>query len=98
MPESSYLKGSSNDKSREKRDAEIQKRQQKFKNGFKDIKIEDVPLILEKQKMMVEYISNFRTNDQLKSELLNQLKRDRELLVDTGLLKVTSDSEETRDL
>ena len=76
MPETSYLKGScnENEKTQKKQisfvtrrrrvslaeDEEIQERQKAFKDGFKDINIKDVPLILEKQTRMIEHLSNLR--------------------------------------
>lgn len=85
MPETSYLKTDSN----------IQK---KFRETFIKLPTEQLILILDKQERMIEYIARFRTDDQLKSELLKKLKIDKNFLIDTDILKVNTDSLENLEI
>ena len=83
--ETSYLKTNGN----------IQK---SFRDTFIKLPTEQLILILNKEERISKYIAEFRTDAQLKSELLKKLNQNKNFLVDTGILKVNTDSLENLEI
>ena len=67
--------------------------QTRFRRGFQEpeITVQELTLILNKQKRMIEFLSKLRGEEQFYKEVLKQLNQDRKFLVSTGLLKVKID-------
>jgi len=90
MPETSYLRRSF-DLSPKKIDvpSDIVKN---FKQSFRNVPIEKLLLLLDKQKRIKKFISKIRNDPSVKSERLKQLIQDKNFLVDTEILKVQVNS------